>query len=138
MMCILQSLSPELLAQSSIGQHTMNFLYSCLVHAFWHPILLWCFSYSEMSDNAMLIAYIEERITLVFSTIIRFKTLDFSASLVFHYIFPLKENFKHFIFSFHAVYPKSFKEFINKCYKVLLISQWWRLGRSPHIWVNII
>ncbi|KAK8272382.1 hypothetical protein V6Z11_D11G327500 [Gossypium hirsutum] len=114
MASVCHSLSPKLLAQPSIGQHTSNFLQQCSIHTLCHSILLWCIPNCEVSNNTILLAHIEERITFIFPSIVRPKPLDFLASLVFDHSFPFKKNSKHFIFSFHGIHPNSSGKVINK------------------------
>ncbi|KAB2053662.1 hypothetical protein ES319_A12G203000v1, partial [Gossypium barbadense] len=116
---VLIGLSPKLLAQPSIGQHTSNFLQQCLIHTLCQSILLWCIPNCEVSNNTILLAHIEERITFIFPSIVRPKPLDFLASLVFDHSFPFKKNSKHFILTSHGIHPNSSGKVINKSHKYI-------------------
>ena len=138
MTCIHNSISPELFAQTSIGQHTPNFLQQGLIHAFCHPILLRCISNCKVPRDAFLLTEIRKLIISIFCTIFRSKYFNLPPCLVLHHLFPYKKCFKHLIFGFQRVHPNSSGKVIKKCNKVMFTSQVSRLGWSPYVYVIII
>ena len=138
MTCIHNSLSPELFAQTSIGQHTSNFLQQGSIHVFCHPILLRCISNCKVSRYAFLLTKYRKLIISIFCTIVRSEYFNLPPCLVLHHFLPYKKCFKHLIFGFQHIHPNSSGKVINKCNKVMFTSQGSFLGWSPYVCVNII
>ena len=138
MTCIHNSLSPELFAQTSIGQHTSNFLQQGLIHAFCHPILLRSISNCKVSRYAFLLTEYRKLIISIFCSIVRFEYFNLPPCLVLHHFLPYKKCFEHLIFGFHRIHPNFSGKVINECNKVMFTSQGSRLGWSSYVCVNII
>ena len=138
MTCIHNSLNPELFAQTSIGQHTPNFLQQGSIQAFCHTILLRCISNCKVPRDAFLLTEIRKLIVSIFCTIFRSEYFNLPPCLVLHHFLPYKKCFKHLIFGFQRIHQNSSGKVINKFNKVMFTSQGSHLGWSPYVCLNII